>query len=94
MRARVLERCQRALPDWGPLPFEAFAFEDPKGFSSFTMTVRCLREGVEPSAVLYRQLEEKENAILDFDTERRVFLLLGERDIAAHCYRYESAFRI
>jgi thiamine kinase-like enzyme len=48
----------------------------------------------EPSAVLYRRLEGKENAILDFDTEKEVFLTLGEHNIAAPCHYYDHSCRI
>jgi len=44
--------------------------------------------------VLYRQLEGKQNAILDFETERRVFILLGEAGIAAECLHYDESCRI
>ena len=52
------------------------------------------RSAADPPAVLYRHLAGKENAILDGDTERQVFLLLGEHDIAAHCYHYDDTCRI
>jgi thiamine kinase-like enzyme len=39
-------------------------------------------------------LEGKENAILDFETERDVFLLLGEYGIAARCLHYDETCRI
>jgi hypothetical protein len=70
-----------------------FEWDPPKGFSSFTMAIRCLR-AVEPQAVLYRKLEGKENAILDFETERDVFLLLGDNGIAARCLHHDDACRI
>ncbi|MFV1998780.1 MAG: phosphotransferase, partial [Acidimicrobiia bacterium] len=54
---------------------------------------RCSRD-VDPRAVLYRELENKDNAILDFDTERDVFLLLGEHGIAARCLHYDRSYRI
>ncbi len=57
------------------------------------MGVRSRRD-VEPPAVLYRHLAGKENAILDFDTERRTFLLLGRERIAAHCHHYDNTCRI
>jgi len=44
--------------------------------------------------VLYRGLAGKNNAILDFETERDVFLFLGEHDIAADCLHYDRACRI
>lgn len=84
----VLARCQGALPGWRGRGVEAFAFDAPKGFSSFTMGVRA-RDALDPPAALYRQLAGKENAILDQAMERDVFLLLGERGIAAQCYHYE-----
>lgn len=57
------------------------------------MAIRCLRD-VEPAAVLYRDLDDKDNAILDADAEREVFLLLGEHDIAARCLGYGPTYRI
>lgn len=57
------------------------------------MAIRCLRD-VDPPAVLYRGLEGKENAILDFPTEREIFLLLGEQRIAAQCLHYDKKYRI
>ena len=70
-----------------------FAFDDPKGFSSFTMGIRS-KKTVQPTAVLYRRLEGKENAILDYATEKEVFLTLGAHNIAAHCYYYDEVCRI
>jgi len=93
IRETVLTRCQEALPTWRHLTTADFDFDDPKGFSSFTIGVRA-REPIDPPAVLYRQLAGKENAILDFATEREVFLLLGEADIAAHCLYYDETCRI
>jgi len=49
---------------------------------------------VQPTAVLYRRLEGKANAILDFETEKEVFLTLGAHDIAAHCHHYDKTCRI
>ena len=95
MQDLVLQRCQAAIPAWAGHTVDDFDFDHPKGFSSFTMGVRA-RAGVEvdPPAVLYRQLAGKENAILDHETERAVFLLLGEHEIAAHCYHYDQQCRI
>ncbi len=70
-----------------------FEFDDPKGFSSFTMGIRS-SQPVQPAAVLYRRLEGKENAILEFETEKEVFLTLGAHDIAAHCHYYDNTCRI
>ncbi len=89
----VLERCRRALPGWHDLTVDDVDFDDPKGFSTFTMGVRP-RRLVDPPAVLYRHLAGKENAILDFGAERTTFLLLGEHDIAARCYHYDETCRI
>jgi thiamine kinase-like enzyme len=89
----VLDRCRAAFPQWRSLTVDDFEWDPPKGFSSFTMAVRCLRD-VDPPAVLYRRLEGKENAILDFATERKVFLLLGGHSIAARCLYYDDAARI
>ena len=89
----MLERCQAALRSWRGCTTDDFDFDDPKGFSSFTMGVRA-RRAIDPPAVLYRQLAGKENAILDFQTERELFLLLGQHQIAAHCYHYDESCRI
>ena len=48
----------------------------------------------EPDAVLYRRLQGKENAILDFDTEKSVYLTLAGEGIAAHCHYYDEQCRI
>jgi thiamine kinase-like enzyme len=81
------------LPGWRSLTVDQVEFDDPKGFSSFTMGVRP-RVQVEPPAVLYRQLAGKQNAILDFATERSVFLALAEAGIAAACLHYDETCRI
>jgi thiamine kinase-like enzyme len=89
----VLDRCRTAFPEWRSLSDDDFEFDDPKGFSSFTMSIRCLRN-VNPTAVLYRGLAGKDNAILDSATEREVFLLLGDHHIAARCLHYDDTHRI
>jgi thiamine kinase-like enzyme len=89
----ALERCQDALPSWRGLTTGDFEFDQPKGFSSFTMGIRA-KADVDPPAVLYRHLAGKENAILDFETERDTFLLLGEQHIAARCHHYDHTCRI
>ena len=89
----VLDRCRAAFPEWRSLSADDFDWDPPKGFSSFTTAIRCLRD-VDPPAVLYRGLEGKENAILDFTTERQVFLLLGKHRIAARCLHYDETCRI
>lgn len=93
MHDQILQQCQAALLEWQTHPLENFTFEAPKGFSSFTVTVRSI-EPLEPPAVLYRKLEGKENAILDFALERDIFLLLGQQGIAADCYYYDEAYRL
>jgi len=93
VRAEVLSECRAALPAWRGLTIDDVDFDDPKGFSSFTMGVRP-RVAVDPPAVLFRRLAGKENAILDFDTERDVFLLLGNAGIAARCLHYDDSCRI
>ncbi len=77
------------FPEWAALSMADFEFDDPKGFSSFTMGIRSTKP-VQPTAVLYRRLEGKENAILNFETEKEVFLTLGAHDIAAHCHHYDK----
>jgi thiamine kinase-like enzyme len=93
VKAEIFRQCQQVFPQWSGLSIEDFEFDDPKGFSSFTMGIRCKKPAT-PPAVLYRQLEGKENAILDFETEKQVFLTLGENDIAAHCHYYGESCRI
>jgi len=89
----VLEHCQAAIAPWRGLTVDDFDFDDPKGFSSFTIGVRAIGD-IEPPAVLYRRLAGKENAILDFETERSTFLALGDAEIAARCLGYERDYRI
>ncbi|MCP3854863.1 MAG: phosphotransferase [Actinomycetia bacterium] len=93
MNAEVFERCRAALPGWRDLTPDQFEFDNPKGFSSFTMGVRS-KVPADPPAVLYRHLDGKENAILDFATERDTFLLLGRNEIAAPCLHYDDICRI
>lgn len=89
----IFEQCQGIFPEWKALSSQDFQFDDPKGFSSFTMGIRSKKQ-VEPPAVLYRRLEGKENAILDFETEKEVFLALSTHGIAAHCHHYDQLCRI
>ena len=93
MKDEIFRQCQTLFPEWAALAITDFEFDDPKGFSSFTMGIRSHRP-VEPAAVLYRRLEGKDNAILDYATEKEVFLTLGDNDIAAHCYHYDDNCRI
>ena len=69
MKARILRQCQKLFPEWYALSMADFEFDDPRGFSSFTMGILSTKP-VRPAAVLYRRLEGKENAILDFETEK------------------------
>jgi ethanolamine kinase len=85
MKANIFARCQRLFPEWADLSMADFDLDDPKGFSSFTMGIRS-KETV--------QLAGKENAILDFETEKAVFLTLGAHNIAAHCHHYDETCRI
>jgi choline/ethanolamine kinase len=93
IKARVFSQCRELFPAWSALSMEDFDFDEPKGFSSFTMGVRC-KKPVEPAAVFYRRLAGKENAILDFESEKEVFLTLGADDIAARCHYYGDDCRI
>ncbi len=93
MHDEVLQRCRAVLPGWSDLTVGDVDFDPPKGFSSFTMGVRP-RVDVDPPAVLYRHLVGKENAILDAATERDVFVLLGDHEIAAHCHHVDETCRI
>lgn len=93
MKAEIFEQCQQLFPEWAECSMEDFDFDDPKGFSSFTIGIRS-KKPVQPPAVLYRRLEGKENAILDYGTEKEVFLMLGAENIAAHCYYYDETCRI
>ena len=93
MKAAIFKQCQQLFPEWQNLSIDDFVFDDPKGFSSFTMGIRC-RKVVQPTAVLYRRLAGKDNAILDFETEKEVFLTLGANNIAAYCHYYDETCRI
>jgi thiamine kinase-like enzyme len=93
MKAAIFEQCQKLFPEWADCSMADFTFDDPKGFSSFTMGIRA-KKVVQPPAVLYRRLEGKENAILDYETEKELFLMLGAHNIAAHCYFYDDVCRI
>jgi len=93
LKTEIFKQCQKLFPQWAALSITEFEFDDPKGFSSFTMGIRG-KQAVQPEAVLYRRLEGKENAILDFETEKDVFLTLGEHNIAAHCHYYDKSCRI
>ncbi len=96
MKSLAFETCQRLFPEWAGLSISDFDLDDPKGFSSFTMGIRAKAgsKPLQPPAVLYRRLEGKENAILDFETEKEVFLALGANNIAARCYHYDRTCRI
>ncbi len=93
MKRLVLDHCRSLFPGWADLGVDDVDFEDPKGFSSYTMAVRP-RPVVDPPAAFYRRLEGKENAILDFEAEKRVFLTLGEAGIAARCLAYHRSYRM
>ncbi|MCP4418189.1 MAG: phosphotransferase [Chloroflexi bacterium] len=93
MKTAIFKQCQAIFPEWANRPITDFDFDDPKGFSSFTMGIRC-KTTAQPTAVLYRRLEGKDNAILDYEIEKETFLLLGEQHIAAHCYHYDETCRI
>jgi thiamine kinase-like enzyme len=96
MRDDIFKECQALFPSWAGLRASDFDMDDPKGFSSFTMGIRAKPHvlPLDPPAVLYRRLEGKQNAILDFDTEREVFLTLGGNQIAAHCHHYDDTCRV
>jgi hypothetical protein len=96
MKASIFEQCQSLFPEWADLSMVDFDLDDPKGFSSFTMGIRSKQaaQPLQPEAVLYRCLEGKDNAILDFETEKQVFLALGANNIAAQCLHYDETCRI
>ena len=93
VKAAVFAQCQAVFPAWAKHSISDFEFDDPKGFSSFTMGIRA-KETVEPPAVLYRRLEGKENAILPYETEKEVYLTLAKHQIAAYCHYYDRRCRI
>ncbi len=95
INAQALARCQAAFSSWRAHTVDDFDFADPKGFSSFTMQIRA-RPGVDvdPPAVLYRQLEGKENAILDFEAERAVFRTLSTGGVAPTVHAYDRDHRL
>lgn len=90
----VFADCRAALPGWAGLSESDCRYQAPKGFSSFTISVEPLDSTVDPPAVLFRRLEGKENAILEREAERDVFLTLGKEGIAAHCYFYGERYRL
>lgn len=92
MQQRVLDHCRSVFPGWTDLSVDDVDFDDPKGFSSFTIGVKP-RPAVDPPAAFYRRLTGKENAILDYEAEKRVFLTLGDVAIAAPCLAYHDDFR-
>ncbi|HSH05017.1 MAG TPA: phosphotransferase [Anaerolineae bacterium] len=98
---QIFQKCQQIFPAWQNLTLDDFHFTDPKGFSSFTISIQAqnptqlqAQYPSAPTAVLYRHLATKENAILNFDREKAVFLLLGHHNIAAHCYHYDHTCRL
>jgi len=93
MKEKIFRQCQDLFPEWSAMSIEDFEFDDPKGFSSFTMGIRSLKPA-QPAAALYRHLDGKENAILDFETEKEVFLTLSQHEIAAQCHYYDKTCRI
>jgi len=40
MQAAIFEQCQKLFPAWADSSMVDFTFDDPKGFSSFTMGIR------------------------------------------------------
>jgi len=93
-KTKIFSQCQDIFPEWEALCIEDVHFTAPKGFSSVTTAIQVQEKEVEPRAIFYRQLEGKENAILDFQAEKEVFLLLSENEIAAPCHGYEEDFRL
>jgi len=93
MKENILEKCKECLPTWASFSVDDFTFEPPKGFSSFTVGVHCKNEVV-PKSVMYRKLQGKKNAILDFNIEKHVFLALGKSSIAVDFYHYDTNSRI
>ena len=51
----IFAQCQTLFPDWATFSHADFEFDDPKGFSSFTMGIRAKVEA-DPPAVLYRPI--------------------------------------
>jgi thiamine kinase-like enzyme len=93
LKAEVLAVCRRVLPEWQPLNDDDFDVEPPKGFSTITMTIRTQR-AVEPAGIFYRQLEGKDNAILDSQDQEAMLLTLEEQEIAAKCYYRDDRCRL
>ena len=93
MKENIIEQCKEILPTWLSLSVDDFTFDSPKGFSSFTMGVHCKNEVV-PRSVMYRKLQGKDNAILDFNIEKLVFSTLGKSGIAVDFYHYDTNSRI
>jgi thiamine kinase-like enzyme len=93
MKENILEKCKECFPTWVSFSVDDFTFDPPKGFSSFTVGVHCKNEVV-PKSVMYRQLQGKKNAILDFNIEKHVFVTLGKSGIAVDFYHYDTNSRI
>ncbi len=93
MKAEILALCRRVLPGWRELADADFTTEAPKGFSTITMTIHA-PPGADPAGAFYRQLEGKDNAILDGDAEEAVFLTLAAERIAARCYYHDHNCRL
>ena len=93
MKSEIFKQCQNLFPEWLNYSETDFEFDDPKGFSSFTMGIRS-NKAVHPKAVLYRRLEGKDNAILNFETEKEVFMTLSDHGIAPDCHYYDRHCRI
>ncbi len=92
MNEKIFEACQGALPGWRDRVSGDFTFEAPKGFSSYTLSIRAIGEAT-PAGIFYRRLAGKKNAILSFAAEKDVFLTLGREGIAAHCLHYDEEAR-
>ena len=93
IKENILEKCKEFLPTWISFSVDDFTFDPPKGFSSFSVGVHCKNEVV-PKSVMYRQLDCKDNAILDFNIEKHVFVALGKSGIAVGFYHYDINSRI
>ncbi len=93
IREHAFETCRATFPQWRELSMDQVTFAAPKGFSSITMAMRTSAP-VSPSAVLYRRLEGKDNAILDFETEKSTFLALAEAGVATQCHHYDRVCRL
>ena len=94
MKERVFQKCQGLFSGWAAMSIEDFEFDDPKGFSSFTMGVRSLKPELNLLPCFTGTLMVKRTPYWILRPTREVFLTLSQHEIAAHCHHYDETCRI